>query len=41
MSETTRLRDDDQTLWDKMKKIKKTLKQKTKEKNKYLDILNQ
>ena len=40
MSETTRLRDDDQPLWDKMKKIKKTLKQKTKEKNKYLDILN-
>ena len=28
------------TLWDDMKNIKKTLKQKTKEKNKYIDMLN-
>jgi len=29
------------TLWDDMKKIKQTLKKKTKEKQKYIDILNQ
>ena len=29
------------SLWDDMKKIKQTLKKKTKEKNKYIDILNQ
>ena len=29
------------SLWDDMKKIKKTLKDKTKEKNKYIDMLNQ
>tara|TARA_Y200000002_G_C22192364_1_gene459798 strand:- start:254 stop:400 length:147 start_codon:yes stop_codon:yes gene_type:complete len=29
------------SLWDDMKKIKQTLKKKTKEKNKYLDMLNQ
>ena len=41
MTQTTRLREDDDKLWDKMKKIKETLKKRTKEKNKYLDILNQ
>tara|TARA_B100001778_G_scaffold280044_1_gene244635 strand:+ start:877 stop:1017 length:141 start_codon:yes stop_codon:yes gene_type:complete len=29
------------TLWDDMKKIKQTLKKKTKEKNKYLKMLDQ
>ena len=28
------------TLWDDMKNIKKILKNKTKEKNKYIDMLN-
>ena len=28
------------SLWDDMKKIKQTLKNKTKEKNKYLNMLN-